>query len=194
MTRLRIGMFGAASDKVSRKKKTLAYKTGQAIAANGHLLIYGAGSTGCMGSCARGYLSKNPALKPLASTTEFIETIEKPLPGANTMVCKSLADREELYYVSDILLMLPGGAGTMREFWSFITEKRLQQWEGEIWVVDEGWICDLLKKQLRELEIQHCAKNITRDVRFIKYDDMVDELEERGHKDFEGTAEDLGLY
>lgn len=176
MTKLKVGIFGAASENISKKKKDLAYEVGQLIGMYNHVLIYGAGSTGCMGHCAKGYIDTKPQLRPFGSTTSFIESIERPMDGINLIPCETLAQREELYYLADILVVLPGGSGTLREFWGFLTEKRLEQWTGELWVLDEGWICDSLKKQLKELEIQGCARHIEEYVRFISLKDFALEM------------------
>lgn len=148
---LNIGIFGAASSDISRKKQKLCYAIGREIARAGHNLIYGAGSTGVMGAVAKGYLSEKPATKPFGSTTKYIGEIEEHL-GAdeiNLITRSCLAEREELYKLADIIIALPGGAGTAAELERFRVYKQLAQmcqdkgkpvrtWNGELYLFESG--------------------------------------------------------
>lgn len=118
---LTVLVFGAASPRISKRKKKTAFAVGRLLGRKGHLLLYGAGSEGVMGEVARGYLSTNPPIKPIGTTTKFIRQIEGTFPEG-TIHCietRTMAERKEAYLMADVVLVMPGGEGTLDELSEF---------------------------------------------------------------------------
>jgi len=145
---LNICIFGAASDRISKRKKKMSFAVGRIIGFKGHNLIFGAGSTGVMGAVARGYISTNPPCKPFGITTHFIKEVENSYSeGAiHVIECRTMAERKELYNMADVILVLPGGNGTGDELLEYMTYKQLNDldpyqepyWNGKILLYKGG--------------------------------------------------------
>ena len=145
---LNICVFGAASDAISDKIRTESFDVGELLGKRGHNLIYGAGSTGVMGAVARGFISTNPPTKPIGSTTHFIKDVENSFPEGviHLIECRTMAERKEIYNVSDVILVMPGGNGTGDELLEYMTYKQLNDmdpcqdpyWNGRLLLFKSG--------------------------------------------------------
>lgn len=161
-----IAVFGAASDRVSKKKKKMAFGVGRAIGHWNFPMIYGAGSMGVMGALADGYLSQNPTSRPLGSTTKVIAAFEKPHSRINLVIADSMSQREEIYYSANIIIVLPGGAGTRSEAWRFIVEQIVGHWAGEIWILTPSSISDSIRRDLKMIKRENMSMGKSR-VKFL---------------------------
>ncbi len=122
---MKICIFGASSDHLEKTYIDASYDLGKRIAEAGHTLLFGAGSSGLMGACAEGALRYNGQVIGIAPKL-FDE------PGFLLRECteiiftESLSQRKEKMMKScDAIIALPGGIGTMDEFFEAITLKQL---------------------------------------------------------------------
>ncbi|WP_045389533.1 TIGR00730 family Rossman fold protein [Falsirhodobacter sp. alg1] len=100
-----------------------ARATGQMIAANGWRLVYGAGDVGLMGEVARGaeggvslgVIPEHllPREKGKRDLTQFIITDNMH------------ARKKVMYMNSDVIVVLPGGAGSLDEFFEVLTWRQI---------------------------------------------------------------------
>lgn len=148
---LTVCVFGAASEHISKRKKKTAFAIGRLLGKRGHLLLFGAGTTGVMGEVARGYMSTNPPTKPFGITTHFIREVEHSFAEGeiHCVTTRSMAERKEMYQMADVVLVLPGGEGTLDELSEFKTYKQLnllaeasdmepQYWNGPLLLFKQG--------------------------------------------------------
>lgn len=121
----RICVFGASCEKIPEESKNFAYKLGTLLAENGYGLVFGAGTTGLMGACARGVYSRGG---------EIIGVIPEKLnkPGIYFEGCterletKTMHERKALMEkLSCAFIALPGGFGTIEELMEVLTLKQL---------------------------------------------------------------------
>jgi len=82
MVKKNICVFCGASSGSSPDFITLAEKIGKMIGENNFNLIYGAGSTGLMGKCAKSALQSGA--KVFSVMTYFSARVDKPLDVSNT--------------------------------------------------------------------------------------------------------------
>ena len=82
MVKKNICVFCGASSGSGPNFRILAEKIGTLIGENKFNLIYGAGSTGLMGACAKSALRSGA--KVFGVMPNFLARIEKPLDGINT--------------------------------------------------------------------------------------------------------------
>ena len=68
---MNICIFGASSDRINEAYFDAAFKLGVLIAQGGHRLVFGGGSEGLMGACARGVLSGGG--RPLGVAPRFFD-------------------------------------------------------------------------------------------------------------------------
>ena len=91
-----------------------AYDIGVAIASRGLDVVYGGGTTGCMGELARGALGSGGgviAVRPKALGGQMPQSVK-----LKEIWCASLAERKaKMEELSDIFVVLPGGIGTLDE-------------------------------------------------------------------------------
>lgn len=124
---MNICIFGAASELIPTEIKREAEKICEQLGNAGHNLVFGAGATGVMGACARGF-AKTPS-KIYGYVPEHIKNlkIESVFEGCNQLyITKTLNERKELMEQnSQAYIIMPGGIGTMDELFEVLTLKSL---------------------------------------------------------------------
>jgi uncharacterized protein (TIGR00725 family) len=119
--KLKIGVMGSASGKLSKAHKLIAYELGCAIAENGCITITGA----CPGlplEAARGASSRGAlvvGISPALSEKEHIEKYHSPTAYHDLLIFtgSGLMGREVVNIrSSDIVIILGGHSGTLGEF------------------------------------------------------------------------------
>ena len=122
---MNICVFGASSTKLAKEYYTEAEALGELIAQNGHTLIFGGGTDGLMGSCARGAEKYGGHIVGVAP--KFFDE-----PGilykktGELILTDTMEQRKELMFEkSDAFVALPGGIGTFEELFACITLKQL---------------------------------------------------------------------
>ena len=120
-----ISVFGASSDSIPQRCKDFAYELGRLMAINGYTLVFGAGTSGLMGACARGMHSEKGEIigvipeklnKPGIYYEECSERIETKTMGERKAMMEALCSG----YIA-----LPGGYGTIEELMEVMTLKQL---------------------------------------------------------------------
>ncbi|MBV6445911.1 MAG: LOG family protein YvdD [Ignavibacteriaceae bacterium] len=150
----RIAVFCASSRKTQELYLTEAYNLGAEIARRGDVLVFGAGSTGLMGSLSDGALAAGG--KVIGIIPSFMMELEW---GRNDLyrleITNSMEERKErMIDGSDAIVVLPGGNGTMDEFYQVLTMKRLGQYLNPIVVVNvngfyDSWV-EFMQHTVRE--------------------------------------------
>ena len=124
---MRICIFGAASDKIERKYITDCYELAKLLAKRGHDLVFGAGGEGLMGAAARGFKEnggKVHGVIPYFFEENGYEAIFKDcdeLTRTDTMAERKRIMEDE----ADAFIIVPGGIGTLEEFFEVLTLKQL---------------------------------------------------------------------
>lgn len=136
-----LGVYCASSGAVDDRYKETARITGQYCAQNGIEIVYGGGHVGLMG------LAADMALKHGGAVTgvipEFLKDLEVGHTSLTRMITtKTMQERQaKMAELSDAFLILPGGLGTLAEFFEVLTWKQLHLHEKPIyvWNVDQYW-------------------------------------------------------
>jgi hypothetical protein len=126
MSRLRaLAVFCGSSPGSDPVFMNIAYNTGASIAASGARLIYGGARVGLMGAVADGALSQGGSvtgvLPGFLKTKEIAHTGLTELQIVETMHERKLVMHE----LSDAIIALPGGWGTMEELMEMLTWAQL---------------------------------------------------------------------
>ncbi len=113
-----------------------AVSLGQAIARHGWRLVYGAGDVGLMGEVAR-------AAKIGGATSLGVIPVHllgreaKRRDPANVVVTEDMHERKKVMFMnSDVILVLPGGAGSLDEFFEVLTWAQIGLHEKPIYLLD----------------------------------------------------------
>lgn len=122
---MRICVFAASSDRLEGRYLEAAEALGRLLGQGGHTLVFGGGATGLMGACARGASETGAEIVGVAP--RFFDE-----PGVLYERCSrfvwtdSMAERKtRMEAEAEAFLILPGGIGTMEEFFEVLTQAQL---------------------------------------------------------------------
>jgi uncharacterized protein (TIGR00730 family) len=116
-----ICVYCGSSDKVDLTYIEAAYELGKVIASQGLQLVYGAGSTGLMGSVANGCLENGGQVTGVIP--EIFNTPNLAHQGLTRLeIVEDMHTRKaRLAEISDAFIALPGGFGTFEELFETLT-------------------------------------------------------------------------
>ena len=147
---MNICLFGAASALIDTDYMKAVEELGEMMAKKGHTMIYGAGATGLMGAAARG-MSKVQGRKIVGIAPRFFDTDGILYKQASDVIyTDTMRERKSLMEEkADVFIMVPGGVGTLEEFFEVLTLNQLGQMKKPIAVYNvNGYfneLYDLLK-------------------------------------------------
>jgi uncharacterized protein (TIGR00730 family) len=125
-----------------------ARQLGALIASRGFALVFGGGSLGLMGQVARA--ARDGGAPVIGIIPEFLRHLEPPLKRAEELiVTPDLYQRKDrMIKLASAFIILPGGLGTLDEFFEVVTSAQLEQHEKPIVVVNVDGFFDPLKTLL----------------------------------------------
>ena len=152
MAKKNICVFCGASSGSTNDYLILAETVGKLIGENNFNLIYGAGSTGLMGACAKS--AKRSGAKVFGVMPNFLARFEKPLDDINIKFTSTMRTRKAMMYKkASLFLILPGGIGTLDECVEVLTLIQLKQIkEKKIIIFNYKNYWDLLIKLLEKMK------------------------------------------
>ena len=122
---MKICVFGASSRDLAQVYYDEAYALGAILAERGHVIVFGGGTSGLMGSVARGAKSEGGYIIGVAP--KFFDE-----PGILHKECdemiftETMGERKKaMEDMSEAFVTLPGGIGTFEEFFEALTLKQL---------------------------------------------------------------------
>lgn len=129
---MKICVFGASSSRLDPVYYHEAEAMGRLLAEAGHTVVFGGGADGLMGACARG--AKAAGGKIVGIAPRMFNEPGILLPECDELILTdSMAARKEtMFSESEAFLALPGGIGTMDEFFEAITLRQLGLLRGAI--------------------------------------------------------------
>lgn len=141
-----ISVFCGSSEGNDEYIISQAYKLGVEFAKKDITLVYGAAKIGIMGQVAKGVLDNNG--KTIGVIPEFLKLKEVYHPNlTELLVTDNMHDRKVIMYEkSDGFMILPGGFGTMDEFFEITTWGQLGLHTKPIGILNlNGFYNDLLE-------------------------------------------------
>lgn len=147
-TRASICVFCGARSGVNPAHAKAAEATGRAIAENGWRLVYGAGDVGLMGEVARSAQSAGaPTFGVIPTLLLGHEKGKRDL--TQFVITEDMHERKKVMFMnSDAVVVLPGGAGSLDEFFEVLTWAQIGLHRKPIFLLDsEGYwqpLIDLL--------------------------------------------------
>ena len=148
---MRIAVYCSSSTAVSDETKKLGFEVGKAIANGGHDLVWGGGAISVMGEVARG--ARIDGGKTIGVIPERLMNIEFIDHDADEIhvVADMRARKAMIEQVSDGFLVLPGGIGTLEEFFEIWVGRYLGFHSKPIAVVDPSNVYGSLRVALGDL-------------------------------------------
>ncbi|ULB10007.1 TIGR00730 family Rossman fold protein [Cereibacter azotoformans] len=113
---------------------------GRAIAAAGWRLVYGAGDVGLMGEVARAALAEGGRTMGVIPTHLLVREQGRRDLG-QMVITENMHERKKVMFMnSDAIVVLPGGAGSLDEFFEVLTWRQIGLHEKPIFLLDtEGY-------------------------------------------------------
>ena len=131
-----VAVFCGAQNAVPQKHLDLGRDLGLWMGDNKVSLIYGGGDCGLMGAVANAVMEKKGWVTGVfPENLREIENEHEAL--SECIIVDTMHTRKELMYIkSDMFVILPGGFGTMDEFFEILTWKQLKLHDKPIVIVD----------------------------------------------------------
>ena len=131
-----------------------AKELGKLLAKNNITLIYGGGSTGIMGAVADAMMEGGG--KVIGVITKRLVDWEHQHEGITDL---SIVDdmhirKQKMYDLCDAAVILPGGVGTLDEFFEMVTWNQLSIHDKKIYIINSDNFFDFLLKHIQQMEKQ----------------------------------------
>lgn len=141
-------VFCASSSQISSVYLDSAYKCGEILGKAGLNIIYGGGARGSMGYLANGALSSKANV--IGVIPQFMIDLEWAHDGLTELIIvESMAERKtKMLQLSEAVVVLPGGSGTLEELFETISLKRLGMFLKPIIILNINGYYDPLIKLL----------------------------------------------
>lgn len=149
----RLCVFCSSSDRLPERFRAETRALGERMADRGMELVYGGGSVGLMGVLADAVLAGGG--KVTGVIPDFLSTKELAHFGLTKMiVTRTMHERkQEMSRLADAFAILPGGFGTLDEFFEILTWKQLGLHSRPIVVANSGrWFDPLMEYCRRAVE------------------------------------------
>ncbi len=148
----RIGVMCGSSNACDEKYLNMAYQVGQKLAELNHEVVYGGGAKGLMRKVADGALDNKGIVHGYMPT--FMTEVEWQHPHlTNLHITADMAERKSaMMNESDATIFLPGGCGTMEEFFEWLSAKRLGKHLGPLIIFNFESYYDPLITLLERME------------------------------------------
>ena len=150
---MKICIFGAASAQIDRCYVEAVEDLAEKMAKRGHSLVFGAGGSGLMGAAARGTKRGGGYIHgviPKFFREKRLESIYDQcdeLTFTDTMAERKTTMEDDC----DAFIIVPGGIGTLEEFYEVITLKQLGRHHKAIAFYNLNGYYDTLEKFMHEM-------------------------------------------
>ncbi|MBO7483888.1 MAG: TIGR00730 family Rossman fold protein [Alphaproteobacteria bacterium] len=126
-----MAIFGSSNWDIAVNCYSRVYKTGQLIAQKGYTLIYGVGDVGMMGAAYSG--ARSAGGKVLGVTIPVLLKRQCADPSifkrGELKLVKTLEERKKIMVTrADVILVAPGGWGTLDEIGTFGVRFKIGEW------------------------------------------------------------------
>ena len=147
-----IGVMCGSSNACDNKFLQLAYDLGQELGKTDHEVIYGGGAKGLMRKVADGALDAGANVH--GYMPEFMIAVEWQHDSLTQLhITRDMAERKyRMMTESDATIFLPGGCGTMEEFFEWLSAKRLGKYTGPLIIFNFENYYDPLLQLLENME------------------------------------------
>ena len=175
---MRVTISSSSSEIIDDKYKESAIKVCDYLAENGWDLNWGSGSISIMGICYDEFNKYNRKMYGYTSS-KYADDIDN-LPNATHKIFDTTFDlKKNIFTDADLVLLLPGGTGTISEFFAYLEEVRSNDVNKDLVLYNEdhhfdstiALIDDLVKRDFNRNNIYDYFKVVNSFDEFKKYID-----------------------
>jgi uncharacterized protein (TIGR00730 family) len=165
-----ITVYCSSSTRASRSLHFAAELVGTALGERGIRLVYGGGSVGLMGAVAKG--AKEAGGQITGIITERLVELEQASDICDELiVVQTMRERRRLLLEqADGILVLPGGLGTLEEFFEALVGRQLAEHGCPIGLINIDGAMDSLLAMLDDLVKQQFVRASARDLIIVEDD------------------------
>ena len=169
-----ICVYCGSSEDIAPVYRQAARDLGQAIAEHGDQLVYGGGSVGLMGDCARSVHAFGGTV--VGVIPESLSTVEIAYHNADELiVTQTMRERKQIMDDrADAFVVLPGGFGTLEELAEILVLKILKYTDRPLIVVNPDGFYDPLIELFNHFVEHKFAK--TKHMELVSFVETVDEV------------------
>lgn len=165
----RICVFCGSSFGIDQRYREKARELGKALAINNITLVFGGGDIGLMGELSRSVLENNG--RAVGVIPQKIFDMLGRTQGEETIIAKGMHERKaKMYELSDGFIALPGGIGTIEEFFEVFTWYQLGYHLKPIGLLDVNNYFILLRGFLDHMVEEGFFKKSHREVLLVETD------------------------
>lgn len=148
---MRICIFGASGRELDERYYAEAETLGELIGSRGDSIVFGGGAEGLMGACAHGVHRTGGRIVGIAP--RFFDEPGILYDKCSRMIfTETMRERKQLMQESsDACIVLPGGIGTLEEFFEILTLKQLGRDDRAIVLLNTLGAHNAMIKMLEEL-------------------------------------------
>lgn len=124
---MKVCLYGSGSKRTPSEFTDVGYELGLKIALNNHSLVFGGGNDGMMGAVAKGVYDNGGKITSISPW--WINEFDDSFDGYDECIkTDSMDERKKLFLEkSDVFIIVPGGIGTLDEFFEVLTLKYLNR-------------------------------------------------------------------
>jgi uncharacterized protein (TIGR00730 family) len=165
----RVCLFCGSSSGVRSEYSAIAAATGEEIARRGLGLVYGGGHVGLMGIAADAALRAGGEV--IGVITEALRDREVDHRGLTRLqIVRTMHERKAMRAdLSDAFLVLPGGIGTMEEFFEVWTWGQLGEHAKPVGLVNAAGYFDGLIRFIDHMQVEGFLKQKYRDMLIVRH-------------------------
>jgi uncharacterized protein (TIGR00730 family) len=131
-----VTLYCAASPNVDESYMEVAREFGAGLARGGRTLIYGGGAIGLMGAASRGSRGQGGRVVGII-TTRLRDAEQLDHENSENIVVRTMRERKAMLEAwGDALVILPGGIGTLEEFFEVFVGRLLGEHDKPLVLVD----------------------------------------------------------
>jgi uncharacterized protein (TIGR00730 family) len=133
---MRVCIFAASSSRIDENYRIAASELGMLLARSDFEVVYGGGGIGLMGTLANAVLENGGKITGVIPA--FMKKEGWGHNGLSEMIVTSdMSERKKnMFALSDAIIALPGGVGTLEELTEAITLKQLSLFDGPIIILN----------------------------------------------------------
>ena len=173
-----ITVFCGSSFGTDKIYEEQAFLLGQTLAKQNTQLVYGGSETGLMGTVANGALSENGTVTGVLP--QFLQTKEIAHKNLTELIIvETMHERKtKMNELCDGVIVLPGGYGTLEEFFEMITWAQLGLHKKPIGILNTDGFYDDLIQLIQTMVDKGFLKQINKDMVLINknIDDLLDQM------------------
>lgn len=161
---MKICLYGSGSKDTPKEFTDVGYELGSVIAKYNHSLVFGGGNDGMMGAVARGVFDNGGDVLGIAP--EWIYKFDDDFKGCSEYIkTDSMDERKKLFLEkSDVFVIVPGGIGTLDEFFEVLTLKYLHRHSKKIILFNINHFYDNMVDMLEDMHNQGLIRHGALDI------------------------------